>query len=385
MFDFQLLFYQITPLQWTILGALLAVFGVQLFIYLYYFTGIIRHNSAKQKNAQNTEPQPVSVIICARDETENLEHFLPLVLEQDYPNYEVIVVNDGANDATETLLAQLMLDYPHLRYTYTPEQTDVVSRKKLALTIGIKSAQNDLLLFTDADCRPTSTHWISEMVAQFDEKTEFVLGYGGYLPKKTLLSRMISYDTLTIAMQYLGFAFRGKPYMGVGRNLAYRRSTFFANKGFAGSLHIASGDDDLLVNRFANAKNTHFAATVTSSTLSIPKTTFGEWYRQKERHLSTAPHYSTNSRRMVSLEPTTRGLFYALVIALLCTTNILVIGAALVVLLLRYICQATVINLTATQLGERHFYLTIPLFDIFLPLITLFLLIFGRKKSIKWK
>lgn len=381
--DFNQLISQTTPAQWILLTLLLAAFCAQLFIYVRYYTGIVRHNAEKQP--ADIQQPPVSVIICARDETENLEHFLPLVLEQDYPDYEVIVVNDGASEETDMLLARLKQLYPHLRDTYTPETTDVISRKKLGLTIGIKAAKNELLLFTDADCRPASANWITEMAARFDSNTEFVLGYGGYAPRNALLSRLISYDTLTIAMQYLGFAYRGKPYMGVGRNLAYRRSTFFAHKGFAGSLHIASGDDDLLVNRLANGNNTRFVATASGSTISTPKTTFAQWYRQKERHLAVAPLYNTESRRMVSAEPVTRALFYGLAVAICCTSGLLAIMCALIMCLLRYIFQAIVINKTAAQLGERRFYLTILPFDIFLPLFTLFLLIFGRKKNLKWK
>lgn len=381
--DFNQLISQTTPAQWILLMLLLAAFCAQLFIYVRYYTGIVRHNAEKQP--ADIQQPPVSVIICARDETENLEHFLPLVLEQDYPDYEVIVVNDGASEETDMLLARLKQLYPHLRDTYTPETTDVISRKKLGLTIGIKAAKNELLLFTDADCRPASANWITEMAARFDSNTEFVLGYGGYAPRNTLLSRLISYDTLTIAIQYLGFAYCGKPYMGVGRNLAYRRSTFFAHKGFAGSLHIASGDDDLLVNRLANGKNTRFVATASGSTISTPKTTFAQWYRQKERHLAVAPLYNTESRRMVSAEPVTRALFYGLTVAICCTSGLLAIMCTLIMCLLRYIFQAIVINKTAAQLGERRFYLTILPFDIFLPLFTLFLLIFGRKKNLKWK
>lgn len=381
--DFQQLISQTTPLQWTLLALLFAAFCAQLFIYVHYYTGIIRHNA--EKRPANRPQPPVSVIICARDETENLEQFLPLVLEQDYPDYEVIVVNDGASEETEMLLARLKRAYPHLHDTYTPEATDVISRKKLGLTIGIKAAKNEVLLFTDADCRPTSAKWIAEMAARFDDGAEFVLGYGGYAPQGTLLSRLISYDTLTIAMQYLGFAYRGKPYMGVGRNLAYRRSSFFAHKGFAGSLHIASGDDDLLVNKFANGANTRFAATAESSTQSTPKASFAQWYLQKERHLTAAPLYNPESRRMVAAEPATRGLFYALALSVFCTSGWFAVGCALLLCLCRHLFQGIVINKTAAQLGERRFYLTIPLFDILLPLITLFLLVFGRKKNVKWK
>lgn len=371
----------------VLLSLFIFAFVVQMFIYLYYYTGIVRHNKRLINNKiQVMEDQPpISVIICAKNESENLANFLPLVLEQDYPNYEVIVVNDGSTDESDLVLKNLKERYSHLYYTYVPEQTQIISRKKLALTIGIKAAKNEILLFTDADCRPQSTQWISAVAAQFTPTTDFVLGYGAYLPNKGFLSRMISYDTLFIAMQYLGFAFRDKPYMGVGRNLAYRKQVFFAHKGFAGTLHVASGDDDLFVNMAANKYNTRIIASANSCTCSIPKTSFADWYHQKERHLTTAPMYNSKSKTRVLLEPISRTLFYLTLLALISDMNIISLGVVGLFFLIRYLTQLLVINITASKLKERHFYGSILILDLFLPLITLFLLIFGQKKSFAWK
>ena len=380
-------FYQISLVEAVLLVIFLSALAVQVYMYIYYYTGIIRHKKRvdKQTMQTNVDQLPVSVIICAKNESENLAAFLPLILEQNYPNYEVIVVNDGSTDETELLLNEFQTRYPQLYYTFMPEGTKIISRKKLALSLGIKAAKHELLLFTDADCRPLTSGWITEIVRQFTPTTEFVLGYGAYLPAKSLLSRMISYDTLFIAMQYMGFAFRGKPYMGIGRNLAYRKETFFRSKGFAGTLHIASGDDDLLVNRVATSTNTNIASVAASVTQSVPKTTFSEWYHQKERHLTTAPMYHARSKWMVAIEPISRGLFYASFLGLISFLNPLVWIVIGSLFLARYILQLVVVNKTASQLRERSFYATILLFDVILPVVTLFLMIFGRKKSFSWK
>ena len=384
LFDY---FSQITLAEAILFGIFMVALVVQVYMYLHFYTGIMRHKKRvkKQQIPTNNEQPPVSVIICAKNESDNLAAFLPLVLEQDYPQYEVIVVNDGSTDETELLLKDLKERYPQLYYTYVPEQTQIISRKKLALTIGIKAAKHELLLFTDADCRPRSSFWITEVVRRFTPNTEFVLGYGAYLPQKGLLSHLISYDTLFIAMQYMGFAFRGKPYMGIGRNLAYRKETFFSHKGFAGTLHIASGDDDLLVNMAATPTNTAIVSVAEGVTQSIPKTTFSDWYHQKERHLTTAPMYNSQSKLMVGIEPLSRGLFYLSLVALIVFLNPLMLVTVGSLFLVRYILQLVIINKTASQLKERSFYSTILIFDIILPLITLFLMIFGRKKSFSWK
>ena len=178
--------------------------------------------------------------------------FLPSVLEQEYPDYEVIVVNDCSEDNSYDVLGILLEKYPNLKISTINKDPKFTHNKKFAQFIGIKAAKNELLLFTDADCKPVSNRWLEYMTSHFDEKTNFVLGYGGFFSKGGLLNKYIRYDCMFIAMQYLGMALRGVPYMGVGRNLAYRRSVFFRNKGFGSHNHIVSGDDDLMVNSIGN-------------------------------------------------------------------------------------------------------------------------------------
>ncbi len=367
-----------------LLGAFIIFLLIEVFFYLYFYTSIGIRNRKKRKSLNDKTNQPaVSVIICAKNEGVNLERFLPLVLEQKYPDYEVIVVNDGSCDDSMNILENFTKKYPHLYTTSIPRDSRTISHKKLALTVGIKAAKNDILLFTDADCRPLSPHWISEMVSNFSDETEFVIGYGGYYRNKGILSTIISYDTIFIAMQYFGFAYRGIPYMGVGRNIAYKKSTFFRVKGFAGFLHIASGDDDLLINSFSNKKNTRIESTAISKTLSIPETTFGDWIHQKKRHLSTTKVYTQKSKFFLSIEPTSRGAMY-LMLLLLFFVNPLPIQAiicASTLLFAKYIIQLFTINSVAKQLKERKYHINIIVLDIILPVITLYLLIVQKLLS----
>ena len=366
---------------------------VQLGFYLIPYTAILRHKrQARKGNVPHTvERPPVSIIICARNEGDNLKRFLPLVLEQDYENYEVIIVNDGSCDDTEEIIKDLQEDYHNLYITNIPQETRIISHKKLAITVGAKAAKNEILLFTDADCRPLTPDWISMMVRNFDDNTEFVLGHGNYYRLPGFISQMVAYDTLTIAMQYMGFARLGYPYMGVGRNMAYRRSTFFNNKGFAGFLHVASGDDDLLINAFGNSRNTRIEPSLDAETLSLPKTTFKDWYYQKLRHLSTVDVYQSGSKMWIGLEPLTRGLFYLSVILLLALayTSPLAVVVAISAFVLRFVIQFTIINLTAKSYNDKPFGLSILLFDIILPLLTLYILtigkLFQRKTKFFWK
>ncbi|MDR1592673.1 MAG: glycosyltransferase [Prevotellaceae bacterium] len=384
-FFYNLLLLQ--PVEWVTLVVLFTACAVQLFFYLHYYTAVIRYNRPFSKTNAADAPlshqaqPPVSVIICARNEAENLVTFLPLVLEQAYPEFEVIVVNDGSSDNTEEVLASLKQRYPYLYITTIPNGARTLSPKKLAVTVGIKAAKHELLLFTDADCRPNTPNWIASMVEQFDDRTEFVLGYGGYFKEKTVINSLICFDTLFIAMQYFGFAFFGKPYMGVGRSMAYRKSVFFRARGFAGHLHIASGDDDLFVNATATGDNTRIACSAASKTLSVPKKTFKEWKTQKTRHLTTSHLYTQSSKNQLVIEPVTRGLFYLSFIVVCFSGQWLLAGSGIALFLLRYLTQVIVINVTAKHLQERKFYLSLPLWDILLPLLTVYMSFTGSSKK----
>ena len=375
--------------DYVVLGLLMAAFLYQLYFYVRYMCAPLRFaRRCKKGKVSRSEARPgVTVVVCARDEAHNLIDFLPHLLEQDYPEFEVIVVNDASEDDTDCLLGRFQRMYPNLRVTFVPIGTRVGSSKKLALTLAAKAAKYDYLLLTDADCRPCSRQWIAQMMQGFTEGTEIVLGYGAYLEEPTALSRLISYDTLFNGMHYLGAAINHRPYMGVGRNMAYRKATFFEHKGFAGMLGVKAGDDDLFVNKVANRHNTAVVLTKQSVTWSVPKHTVRGWQLQNERHLSVAPYYSVGSKLRLVTEPLTRALFYGSVIAACCMNNIALMLFALLLLLIRWLWQMIVLNRAASLVGQRHVGLQLPLYDIILPLNNLwihFLLALFPKRKQRW-
>lgn len=373
-------------IELIVFGALLITFFYQIYFYTRYLNGVLRlrRNAKNGKVHFQIEQPPVSVIICAKDEAENLEKFLPLILEQDYPEYEVIVINDGSTDETEKLLRDLTEQFPRLRTTFVPVGANNVSTKKLGITLGIKASKYEFLLMTDADCKPENKNWIANMMRNFTRETDFVLGYGAYMERKGFLNRLITFDTLFIALQYMGMALARKPYMGVGRNLAYRKETFFAQKGFASTLHLSSGDDDLLVNKASNPWNTRIEVASDSITWSEPNKTFRGWFYQKERHLSVSSFYKSTSKMRLVFEPATRGLFYFLLILALVFGNMITQIATGILFLIRYLVQAVIVNMSSKHFGGRRYISSLLMFDILLPLINLYIMLFGRKNTNRW-
>jgi glycosyltransferase involved in cell wall biosynthesis len=225
------------------------------------------------------------------------------LFRQDYPHYEVVVINDRSTDGTAEVLEEFERKYPLKLKTVKVEFQEwksFIGNKKFALTMGIKAASNNYLLFTDADCRPASDQWIRKMLSPFaNDEIELVLGYGKYARRKGLLNILIRFETLLAGMQYTGFALRKIPYMGVGRNLAYTKNLFFRNDGFKNHFEIPSGDDDLFVNENATDRNTAVCLSPESQTVSEPEKRWKDYFRQKRRHYSTARYYKLHHRLLL--------------------------------------------------------------------------------------
>jgi cellulose synthase/poly-beta-1,6-N-acetylglucosamine synthase-like glycosyltransferase len=362
--------------------AFLFLFFIQLFYYLFFFLKFARY----RETPPSGKPESVSVVICARNEYHQLKENLPLILCQDYPDFEVVVVNHSSDDDTAYLLSKLAEQYPRLKIVEIRENLNFFDGKKFPLSIGIKSATHDLVLLTDADCRPAGPHWITFMAGGFSDRKDIVLGYGAYESSKKLLNRLIRFDTVHIALQYFSFALAGIPYMGVGRNMAYRKSLFYENKGFTSHYNIHSGDDDLFINRTATRKNTRIVADPESFTLSKPKTTFKEWWIQKKRHLSTGRYYQFKHIMILGFYTLSTVLFYTLFGILLSLSLNLTTFAVLSIFILRVVLQLLIFRKTLVRLHEKGIWMMVPLFEIILILINMALLVSTfMSKEKKWK
>ncbi len=357
--------------------AVFGVFGLAFFVQMCwwccYFTRLLSYNRKFNRNLIkfNFEQPEVTVIICAKNEEENLKKNLPLIMDQLYPKYDVVVINDASSDDTDMVLAEMKLQYPNLRTTYVPEKAKFIDSKKFAVSLGIKAAGTDILVFTDADCAPASKDWLSNIVRHFNSSTDIVLGYGAYSYNGTFLNRLQVLDTMFIAMQYLNYSLSGNTYMGVGRNMAYRKSMFIRSKGFSSHLNLQSGDDDLFINEVATPTNTQIEVQPESRTISEPKPTFKTWIRQKERHISTGAYYKIKTKFMLGTEMAWRVLFYCALIASAVIGNPVTCSIVALLFLVRYLTQYIILKKSASILGEHHFKIGFILLDVLIPLINL--------------
>lgn len=334
---------------------------IQLFYYLFFF---IRLAVYKPKPRKTSQTHPVSVIICARDEAANLAKNLPGALVQQYrTTHEVIVVDDNSYDDSKYLLEEYQKIYKQLHFVQLKQEAKLIPGKKFPLSVGIKTAKYEIVLLTDADCVPASEFWIDKMQQVYDDDTEIVLGYGAFHKRKGLLNKLIRWETFHTAMQYFSYALAGKPYMGVGRNLSYKKTIFYRHKGFSAHNNIPSGDDDLFINMAATKTNTKINIDKDAFTLSDAPKTWKSWIRQKNRHYSTGKYYKPIHKFLLGLYTLSHFLFYPLLAVSLIFFNW---QMALIVFGARFLVQAIILYPCMKKLDEQKMYPWFFIIDIWM-------------------
>ena len=358
--------------EYIVLLLIIATFGLQI----YYYTGVFGRVAFKsrKKNLSSPASEPVSIIICARNEYEALQQHLTPLLEQDYPEYEVVVVNYGSEDDSDVLLASTQRQYPHLSFRTLVKDEVFTHSKKMPLGVGIKAAKYDLLLFIDADCRPSGPQWLRAMQRHFTDKTEIVLGY-------TRLENnpaWIRADRFMQALHYLGKALRRKPYMGIGSNLAYRKNLFFDNKGFDVRITEKVCEDRIFINKVATRTNTEAPLTAEAATVSALRISSQRWRRERLRELHSFKLCKKKHRFPELSEAVIRLIFFtAMAIAVvqqigksaLQTEYCLVLFSLTSVFIVRFVLQIIVFIRAQRRLGEKGLIPILFLWDIVFPFI----------------
>lgn len=343
----------------TLLIAFVIVVVLNCLIYLFFAL----YAFAKPQIPNKKAGFPVSVIICSKNEAQNLKKNIPFWLDQQYPNFELILVNDASMDETLNIIESFAETDERIKIVDVKNNEAFWANKKYALTLGIKKAKNNYLLFTDADCNPVSKLWIQQMVNHFSSENQLVLGYGAYAKRKGVLNRLIRYETVLTALQYFSFAKAGMAYMGVGRNLAYTSKLFYDNNGFMSHMYIRSGDDDLFVNEAASKTKIAICDIPESFTISEPKKSWQSYINQKKRHITTASHYKISHKLLLSIIFLINGLFW---IGTAVSFVFIQWEWVVALVFLRFLIQFIVFGKTFKKFRESGLIILLPFLDVML-------------------
>lgn len=383
-----LIFTPSATISFTFICTMLIVFEifvaaciVQLLYYLLVFS---RLAYSRERHYEPDDYPPVSIVICAKNEAENLKKNLKVVLIQNYPKFEVIIVNDQSTDNTVEMLAEYFDRNENLRLLNIKPGVKPLAGKKFALKTGIENAQYDIIVVTDADCKPVSAHWLEHLIGSYLSDTTFVLGYSPFFKEPTFLNKMIRYENVMTAMQYLSFARAGMPYMGVGRNMTFRKKAFMNWNGYAKSKNVPTGDDDLLVNALATGRNTDICLHKDSFVFTEAKTTWRDWLRQKIRHSGSGRFYKLHHSFFLFVFALSNFLFYTSLIVLCIKPFILPVALIswAIVWLVKYLVTSAINNkLQQTDLS-KWFIIMDPFYVIYLLVIFMLSLTTSNKT---WK
>ena len=368
---------------------ILIVFVICLIIQLIYHWGVFSKVAFYKRNARpklDEELEPVSVVLCARDAYEYLVELIPALLTQDYPDFEIVVVNDCSDDETEEYLKDLERKETRVKPVQLKQHLNFFNGKKFPLSMGIKSAKNDLIIFTDCNCMPVNDQWLRSVVNRYNSHTEIVIGYSPYVQKKSVLNRIIRFDALQNGLLYLSAALNRHPYMGVGKNLSYRKELFFRNNGFISHYTTTVGEDDIFISQVATKKNTEVLIDAENTILTTPTNSFKLWMRQKGSRYSTVSKYNTRARLFLSLFYISQFLFYASFIALLCLPPAFHIanGTAFYIpilvffFLLRFGTQFLIYSKASKRLGEQGLLPGLIVYDFLFAFLSPWLRLMGR-------
>lgn len=361
-------------IEWVLCASLLFFFTMQIYFYISLYRKPQAYEKKREVGTVDESVLPgISIVITSKNDSVELERNIPYIMNQDYPNFEVIVVNRGSTDDTDVVLKAAEQKYQQLYHTFIPEGADEINEKKLAITLGVKAAKNEIILFTESYCRPATTNWVREFGKEFLNGKDILLGYSRVVfNSKTRLGNFIRYDNLIHHLKFLSLAIKGKPFMGIGRNMAYKKDLFFTNKGLSSVLSIDGGEDDLYINNISNKKNTGVVLSKDSIIETDSVDSYTTWRSIKSKYLYTKQFYKGPANFIFGLETFSKQLFYLLLLLAIASSvyfsNFILLGFSLLLFVLRFTTQLIILNKNSTHFDSKKYNINLLFFDIFQPI-----------------
>ncbi|MCR5820819.1 MAG: glycosyltransferase [Bacteroidaceae bacterium] len=204
--------------------------------------------------------EPLTIVIPAHNQAEQLRKHLPAILNQDYEDFEVVVVVIASSDDTVALLEAMEQRYKYLRHTSTPNSAHNISLERLALTLGIRGAQHEWVVVTQANAEPISKNWLYDIATTIRRhpKAELVLGFARYEKHSSnWFDLKIGFYRLWHAIANFDHVEACYPAVrGDGCNMAVRKSLFLSSSCFSETQNLSVGACELMANRLSNKYNT---------------------------------------------------------------------------------------------------------------------------------